>query len=96
MKTVALELAEKNVTVNAIAPRYVETPLVSNQVDATAKVRGITEKEVVDDLMLAAQPPKKFVTIEQDTDLTLFLCSQSSSSSITGVVIPVDGGWSAQ
>ena len=94
-KTVALELAEKNVTVNAIAPGYVETPLVISQISDTANARGITEKEVVEDVMLAAQPTKTFVTIEQVADLTLFLCSEQSSS-ITGTVIPIDGGWSAQ
>jgi len=94
-KTVALELAEKNVTVNAIAPGYVETPLVISQISDTANARGITEKEVVEDVMLAAQPTKRFVTIEQVADLTLFLCSEQSSS-ITGTVIPIDGGWSAQ
>lgn len=94
-KTVALELAEKNITVNAIAPGYVETPLVSNQVADTAKARGISKKEVIEDVMLAAQPTKKFVTIEQVADLTLFLCSEQSSA-ITGTVLPIDGGWSAQ
>ncbi len=94
-KTVALELAEKNVTVNAIAPGYVETPLVISQISDTANARGITEKEVVEDVLLAAQPTKRFVTIEQVADLTLFLCSEQSSS-ITGAVLPIDGGWSAQ
>ncbi len=94
-KTVALELAEKNVTVNAIAPGYVATPLVANQVANTAKARGITEQEVVANVLLAAQPTKQFVTIEQVAGLTLFLCTEQSSS-ITGAVLPIDGGWSAQ
>src|SRR5690606_27147463 len=64
-KTVALELAEKNITVNAIAPGYVETPLVLGQIADTARARGITEEEVVRDVMLAAQPSKKMITIQQ-------------------------------
>ena len=94
-KTVALELAEKNITVNAIAPGYVETPLVSRQISDTARARGISEQEVVENVMLAAQPTKRFVTIEQVADLTLFLCSERSSS-ITVAILPIDGGWSAQ
>ncbi len=94
-KTVALELAEKNITVNAIAPGYVATPLVMNQVTDTAKARGITEQEVIENVLLAAQPTKNFVTIEQVADLALFLCSHQSSS-ITGAILPIDGGWSAQ
>ncbi len=94
-KTVALELAQENITVNAVAPGYVETPLVTNQVSDTARARGISEREVIEDVMLAAQPTKKFVTIGQVADLVLFLCSERSSA-ITGTILPVDGGWSAQ
>jgi len=93
-KTVALELATKNITVNAVAPGYVETPLVTGQIADTARARGITEKEVVEDVMLAAQPTKCLVTIEQVADLVLFLCSDQASA-ITGSILPVDGGWSA-
>ncbi|MGI9343126.1 MAG: 3-hydroxybutyrate dehydrogenase [Gammaproteobacteria bacterium] len=94
-KTVALELATHNITVNAICPGYVKTPLVTGQVADTAKVRGITEEEVVRDVMLGAQPTKKLVTIEQVADLTVFLCSDAADG-ITGSMLPVDGGWSAQ
>ncbi len=94
-KTVALELAQEHVTVNAVAPGYVETPLVTNQVSDTARARGISEAEVIEDVMLAAQPTKEFVTIGQVADLVLFLCSERSSA-ITGTILPVDGGWSAQ
>lgn len=94
-KTVALELATENITVNAIAPGYVDTPLVRNQVSDTAKARRISEEEVVKDVMLAAQPTKKFIEIQHVSDMTLFLCSEQSSS-ITGAVLPIDGGWSAQ
>jgi 3-hydroxybutyrate dehydrogenase len=94
-KTVALELAQEHVTVNAIAPGYVETPLVTNQVSDTARARGISEAKVVKDVMLAAQPTKQFVAIDQVADLVLFLCSERSSA-ITGTILPIDGGWSAQ
>jgi len=94
-KVVALELARENITVNSIAPGYVETPLVTGQVADTARVRGITEEEVVRDVMLAAQPTKKFVQIEEIAELVIFLCSDAAAS-ITGAILPVDGGWSAQ
>ncbi|HET6565873.1 MAG TPA: 3-hydroxybutyrate dehydrogenase [Xanthomonadales bacterium] len=94
-KTVALELAEKDITVNAIAPGYVETPLVLGQIADTAKARGISEEEVVRDVMLAAQPTKKMVTIQQVADLAVFLCSDSAGG-ITGSVLPIDGGWTAR
>ena len=84
-----------NITVNSIAPGYVETPLVTGQVADTARVRGITEAEVIRDVMLAAQPTKKFIQIEEIADLVIFLCSDAASS-ITGAILPVDGGWSAQ
>ncbi len=94
-KTVALELAQENITVNSIAPGYVETPLVTGQVADTARVRGITEEEVVRDVMLAAQPTKKFIQIDEIAELVVVLCGDAAAS-ITGAVIPVDGGWSAQ
>ena len=94
-KTVALELAEHEVTVNAVAPGYVETPLVEAQVADTAKARGISERAVVRDVMLAAQPTRRFVQIDEVAALTLFLCSDEASS-ITGSILPIDGGWSAQ
>jgi len=94
-KVVALELAQQNITVNAIAPGYVETPLVTGQIADTAKVRGISEEEVVRDVMLAAQPTKKFIQIDELAELVIFLCGDAAAS-ITGTVLPVDGGWSAQ
>ncbi|MCP4300696.1 MAG: SDR family oxidoreductase, partial [Gammaproteobacteria bacterium] len=90
----ALELATKNITVNAVAPGYVETPLVTGQIADTARARGISEKEVVEDVMLAAQPTKRLVTIEQVADRVRFLCGDQASA-ITGSILPVDGGWSA-
>ena len=94
-KTVALEVAEQGVTVNAIAPGYVKTPLVENQIGDTARARGITEEEVVRDVMLAAQPTKQFVTIEQVADLAVFLCTNAAAN-ITGSVVSIDGGWAAR
>ena len=94
-KTVALEVAEHGITVNAIGPGYVLTPLVEAQILDTAKARGITEEEVKRDVLLAAQPTKQFVTVEQVGALVVFLCSRAAAS-ITGVTLPVDGGWTAQ
>lgn len=94
-KTVALEVAELGITVNAICPGYVLTPLVEKQIPDTAKARGISEEAVKRDVLLAAQPTKRFVALEEVTGLTAFLCSQEAAS-ITGAVLPVDGGWTAQ
>jgi 3-hydroxybutyrate dehydrogenase len=93
-KTVALEAAEFGVTVNAVCPGYVLTPLVERQIPEQAKARGITEEEVVRDVLLAAQPTKRFVTVEEVAALVVFLCGDQAGS-ITGATIPVDGGWTA-
>ncbi len=94
-KTLALELATSGITCNAICPGYVYTPLVEGQIADTAKARGISEQEVVENVLLAAQATKQFVTVEQLADTALFLCS-SAAANITGVALPVDGGWTAQ
>jgi len=94
-KTVALEAARSGVTVNAICPGYVWTPLVEKQIDDTAKARAITRDEVINDVLLAAQPSKRFATAEELGDLALFL-SSAAAASITGTAISVDGGWTAQ
>jgi 3-hydroxybutyrate dehydrogenase len=93
-KTVALEAAEAGVTVNAICPGYVWTPLVEKQIPDTARSRGISEEQVKRDVLLAAQPTKKFVTVEEVAALTLFLCSEAAAS-LTGGILPLDGGWTA-
>ncbi|WP_269585149.1 3-hydroxybutyrate dehydrogenase [Roseibium sp. Sym1] len=93
-KTVALEVAQQGITVNAICPGYVWTPLVEAQIPDTMKARNMTEEEVKNDVMLAAQPTKQFVTIEQVAGYAVFLCSDTASS-ITGSILPIDGGWTA-
>ncbi|WP_276862314.1 MULTISPECIES: 3-hydroxybutyrate dehydrogenase [Haematobacter] len=93
-KTVALEGAEQGVTANAICPGYVLTPLVEKQIPETAAARGISENEVIRDVLLAAQPTRRFVRPGQIGALTAFLCSPAASE-ITGAAIPVDGGWTA-
>lgn len=93
-KTVALEVATNGITVNAICPGYVKTPLVDAQIKDQAKARGISEKEVIENVILGAQPTKKFTTVEQIADLALFLCSDSAEN-ITGTLISIDGGWTA-
>jgi 3-hydroxybutyrate dehydrogenase len=94
-KTVALEVAENGITVNAICPGYVLTPLVEKQIPDQAKSRGISEEAVKRDVLLHAQPTKKFVTTEEIGALAMFLCSEGAAS-ITGAAPPIDGGWTAQ
>jgi 3-hydroxybutyrate dehydrogenase len=93
-KTVALEVAESGITVNAVCPGYVLTPLVEKQIPDTARARGISKEAVIRDVLLAAQPTKKFVTVDEVAALTAFLCSDDAAS-ITGAVLPIEGGWTA-
>jgi 3-hydroxybutyrate dehydrogenase len=93
-KTIALELATFGVTVNCISPGYVWTPLVERQIPDTMKTRGMTKEQVINDVMLAAQPTKQFVTVDQVAALAVFLCSDAASQ-ITGANLSMDGGWTA-
>jgi 3-hydroxybutyrate dehydrogenase len=93
-KTVALETARDGITVNCISPGYVWTSLVEAQIPDTMKTRGLTREQVMNDVLLAAQPTKKFVTPEQVAALALFLCREEASS-ITGTNVSMDGGWTA-
>ncbi len=93
-KTIALETATDGITVNCISPGYVWTPLVEAQIPDTMKARGLTRDQVINDVLLHAQPTKEFVTSEQCAALALFLC-RDEAKSITGANIPVDGGWTA-
>ncbi|MHA6297546.1 3-hydroxybutyrate dehydrogenase [Devosia sp. CAU 1758] len=94
-KTVALEAAEKGVTVNAICPGYVWTPLVARQVADQARVHGLSEEEVVRQVILAPQPTKQFVQPEEIAEMAAYLCSDWARS-ITGSTISIDGGWTAK
>jgi len=93
-KTVALEAAKDGVTANCISPGYVWTPLVENQIPDTMKARGLTREQVVNDVLLAAQPTKRFVTPDEVASLALYLCSDGAGS-ITGANLSMDGGWTA-
>ena len=93
-KTIALETATDGITVNCISPGYVWTPLVENQIPDTMKARGLTREQVLNDVLLSAQPTREFVTPEQVAALALFLC-RDEAKSITGANLSVDGGWTA-
>ena len=94
-KTAALELATHGITVNCISPGYVWTPLVESQIPDTMKARGLTKEQVIEDVLLKAQPTKEFVTVDQVAALAVFLSSDGASQ-ITGANIAMDGGWTAQ
>ncbi|BAU93848.1 D-beta-hydroxybutyrate dehydrogenase [Methylorubrum populi] len=94
-KTAALELATHGITVNCISPGYVWTPLVESQIPDTMKARGLTKEQVIEDVLLKAQPTKEFVTVDQVAALAVFLCSDGASQ-ITGANLAMDGGWTAQ
>ena len=93
-KVTALETAEQGITCNAICPGYVYTPLVEAQIDGQAKAHGIPREQVIRDVLLAQQPNKRFATVGELGALTVFLASEAAAS-ITGVALPVDGGWTA-
>jgi 3-hydroxybutyrate dehydrogenase len=94
-KVVALETAEQGITSNAICPGYVLTPLVESQIDAQAKVHGIAPEAVIRDIILAPQPTKRFVAVEEVAALVVFLAGDAAAS-ITGTALSMDGGWTAR
>jgi len=94
-KTVALELATSGVTANCISPGYVWTPLVEHQIPDTMKARNMTREQVINDVILDAQPTKQFVTVDQVASLAVYLCSDAAAQ-ITGANLSIDGGWTAE
>jgi 3-hydroxybutyrate dehydrogenase len=93
-KTVALEIATSGITVNCISPGYVWTPLVEQQIPDTMKARNMSREQVMNDVLLAAQPTKRFVTPEEVAALAVYLC-RDEARSITGANLSIDGGWTA-
>jgi len=93
-KTVALETATFGITANSISPGYVWTPLVEKQIPDTMAARGLTREQVINDVLLTAQPTKEFVTVDQVAALAVFLCGDAASQ-ITGTNLSMDGGWTA-
>lgn len=94
-KTIALELARSGVTANCVSPGYAWTPLVENQIPDTMKARGLSREEVIDDVLLAKQPTKKFVQPAEIGALAVFLCREDAGN-VTGANWSIDGGWTAE
>lgn len=94
-RSVALELAETAITCNAICPGYVRTPLVEGQIESQARAHGLTRERVISEVILASQPTRRFIEIEEVAALAVFLCGDQARS-ITGAAIPLDGGWTAR
>jgi 3-hydroxybutyrate dehydrogenase len=94
-KSVALEVAEQGITVNAICPGYVMTPIVERQIDDQARVHGIARENVIRDVILAPQPTRQFVKVEEVAALAVYLASPAAAQ-MNGASIPIDGGWTAR
>ena len=94
-KTVALEVAERNITCNAICPGFVATPLVEGQIDGQAKANNMSREQVVRDVILASQPNKRFVETDEVAALAVYLASPANRA-ITGAALSIDGGWTAR
>jgi len=94
-KTIALELAQTGVTANCISPGYVWTPLIEGQIPDTMKARGLTREQVINDVLLAKQPTKRFVQPEEVGALAVFLCREEAGN-VTGANWSIDGGWTAE
>jgi 3-hydroxybutyrate dehydrogenase len=94
-KVLALELAEHGITANCISPGYVWTPLVENQIPDTMAARGMTREQVLDEVLLAKQPTRKFVQPEEVAALAVFLC-RDEAQNINGANYSIDGGWTAE
>ena len=95
VKTLALELAQDNITANCISPGYVWTSLVESQIPDTMAARGLTREQVINDVMLTRQPTRKFVQVEEVAAMALFLC-RDVAQNITGANYTIDGGWTAE
>ena len=93
-KVTALETAEEGITCNAVCPGYVYTPLVEAQIEGQARAHGISRDQVIRDVLLAQQPNKRFATVEELGALAVFLSTEAAAS-ITGIALPVDGGWTS-
>jgi 3-hydroxybutyrate dehydrogenase len=93
-KVAALELAQSGVTVNAVCPGYVRTPLVEGQIADQMKAHGLSREAVIRDVILGSQPNKRFVEVSELGALAVFLSSEAAQS-ITGITLPVDGAWTA-
>ncbi len=94
-KTIALELATSGVTANCISPGYVWTPLIEGQIPDTMKARGLTREQVINDVLLAKQPTKKFVQPHEVAAIAVFLCREEAGN-VTGANWSIDGGWTAE
>ena len=94
-KTIALELAQTGVTANCISPGYVWTPLIEGQIPDTMEARGLSREEVINDVLLAKQPTKKFVQPHEIGALAVFLCREEAGN-VTGANWSIDGGWTAE